>query len=96
MIKYIAKNLRDLAFKLDPNLKDERPSKRRAKKITELLCRIDAEYSTYIKWSLWDGRKCIGWGASSSRAWAKQDACERSRADLDELYPNGWNMKFDF
>lgn len=70
----------------------------------QLTCKVEIEYGVSHantspdnwNWSVYDGDIVVMAGTSSNDYWTRSDVSERGKKRLDELYPDGWEMTFDF
>lgn len=70
----------------------------------KLVCKIlEVKPSLYFggspdyKYAVYDGKKIVSKGVSSSLGWVKHDAGGyHTQKKFDELYPDGWEVTFDF
>ena len=67
----------------------------------KLYCRIDSisdgVSSPNFSYSVYDGKKKVATGVSSSLFWVKNDAGGyHTKQKFDRLYPQGWEVEYDF
>lgn len=70
--------------------------------MTKLLCKIvdkqfDGLSSHNLTYKVYDGKKVVATGVSSSLVWVINDAGGyHTKTKFNELYPDGWEVHFDF
>lgn len=53
--------------------------------------------SPNYKYAVFDDKEIVATGVSSSLSWVRHDASGyHTKKDFDALYPDGWNVNFDF
>ena len=68
----------------------------------QLLCVITDDYTTpsgsrNTSYVVLDGEEVVSKGISSNPSWVKHDAGGyHTKEKFDTLYPNGWEVDFDF
>jgi len=70
-------------------------------KKVKLICKIENITNGFdcklYNYSVWDGKKKVANGTSSSLDWVRNDAGGYHTKDVfDKLYPNGWEVEFGF